>query len=281
MSVYRQGPRTFTEIYFSMHHGTILCGNVYIYIYTHASMGEKESRKRGWKGTRIESLEARVFKKKKGEDRRLGVSPRTRWPRGENKSRFCVTLDTHYIFLNIARQDTRVITYVVRLHTASRCLTSTLVGEDTSVIFHPREMHRSADVYRYLFPGSSLCNGDSAVLTQSISFGDSGSWYRERWYRSSYLVLCRWRHIVVFALRLRRSACLFDFKWSKTNDECIFDGRVSCRSWKVSWWNVCIRSIYSRRRGFFPSFFRSETFIHICICLKRARKWKRLLLLYK
>lgn len=68
-------------------------------------MEEKESRKRGWKGTRIESLEARVFKKKKGEDRRRGVSPRTRWPRGENKSRFCLTLDTHYIFLNIVRQD--------------------------------------------------------------------------------------------------------------------------------------------------------------------------------
>lgn len=146
-----------------------------IYIYIRTNMGKKESRKREWKGTRIESLEARVFKKKKGEDRRLDVSPRTRWPRGENKSRFCLTLDTHYIFLNIVRQDTRVITYVVRLHMAGRWLTSMLVGEDTSVIFHPREMYRSADVYRYLFLRSSLCNGDSAVLTQSISFGDSGS----------------------------------------------------------------------------------------------------------
>lgn len=54
------------------------------------------------------------------------------------------------------------------------------VGEkDTSAISHPREMHPvPVDGYRYLFPGSSLRNGDSAVSTQSISFGDSGSWRR-------------------------------------------------------------------------------------------------------
>lgn len=52
MSVYRQGPRTFTEIYFSMRHETILSGNIYIYIYTRTNI--KNEIERGGGGSKGE-----------------------------------------------------------------------------------------------------------------------------------------------------------------------------------------------------------------------------------
>lgn len=70
MSVYRQGPRTFTEIYFSMHHGTILCGNVYMYIcivYVCTCKSTTREEEGGIVGERIESFEARVLEVKEGQ----------------------------------------------------------------------------------------------------------------------------------------------------------------------------------------------------------------------
>lgn len=67
----------------------------------------------------------------------------------------------------------------------------------------------------YPFPESSLRNGDSAVSTQSISFGDfTGPGISRRLERgmSSYFVLCGSRAV------FRGCAAVFDFKWSKTND---------------------------------------------------------------
>lgn len=75
MSVYRQGPRTFTEIYFSMRHETILSGNIYIYIYTRTNI-KNEIERGGGKGKKVREtrMESLVVCSKRKRGWRLGFA---------------------------------------------------------------------------------------------------------------------------------------------------------------------------------------------------------------
>lgn len=122
MSVYRQEAGTFTEIYFSMRHGTILSGNI------------EEHREN--------AAAAACCAKKKGEDR-LRVAPvYSMAARREEISPFPAR--SIPITFSWMRPRDRI-----------RVRVRTVAGEkDTSAIPHPREMHPvPADVRGYLFPG--------------------------------------------------------------------------------------------------------------------------------
>lgn len=101
MPVYRQGVRTFTEIYFSMHCRTILCGNIYEYRYNSKYLGQVEAAG----GTTI-GKSRMGMKGKYGGYRETGSS-RTR-----TNFDFALAPHSYYICLDIARRR-NVATYAI------------------------------------------------------------------------------------------------------------------------------------------------------------------------